>query len=393
MPAQRNDFKAGLFIIISVLLIVGVIVAIKGFGRLFQPAQNRVVTFKLTDDVGGLNLGDDVRIGGFKVGVVRDIEVVTAADGSPAIEVAFSMPKRYELRDGARVVVQGTLTGASWLNLDNLGSGPPLADGVKLAGHPSAMSTLLASAGEIAPKLNEVTIPKVNNAIDTFQGTGMHATALIKLVRSKIDPVVERYYAVADRAKEALTEIRDVFGESKGDFKGTVANLNAATGTVKDKLPGIMDKADGLLTTVRTAVDKASTALDDVKVIASNGKDITATVRSVILSNRGKIDSMLASLKETGDNLKFGSAEIRRSPWRLLYKPGAGEMANLNLYDSARQFAEGAGDLNDAATSLRDALKDPDVTPEDVQKLIERLDKSFSHFNEVEATLWEKVKS
>jgi len=393
MPSPRNDFKAGLFIIISVLLIVGVIVGIKGVGRLFQPAQSRVVTFKLTDDVGGLNLGDDVRIGGFKVGVVRDIEVVTAADGSPAIEVTFSMPKRYELRDGARVVVQGTLTGASWLNLDNLGSGAPLGDGAKLAGHPSAMTTLLASAGEIAPKLNEVTIPKVNNAIDTFQGTGMHATALIKLVRSKIDPVVERYYAVADRAREALTEIRDVFGESKGDFKGTVANLNAATGTVKEKLPGIMDKADGLLTTVRAAVDKASTALDDVKVIASNGKDITGSVRSVILSNRGKIDSMIASLKETGDNLKFGSAEIRRSPWRLLYKPGAGEMANLNLYDSARQFAEGAGDLNDAATSLRDALKDPDVTPETVQKLLERLDKSFSHFNEVEATLWEKAKS
>jgi hypothetical protein len=31
-------------------------------------------------------------------------------------------------------------------------------------------------------------------------------------------------------------------------------------------------------------------------------------------------------------------------------------MANLNLYDSARQFADGAGSLNDAALALRDAL-------------------------------------
>ena len=28
-------------------------------------------------------------------------------------------------------------------------------------------------------------------------------------------------------------------------------------------------------------------------------------------------------------------------------------MANLNLYDAARQFAEGANDMNDAATALR----------------------------------------
>ena len=101
---------------------------------------------------------------------------------------------------------------------------------------------------------------------------------------------------------------------------------------------------------------------------------------------------MIASLKTTGDNLKFASAEIRRSPWRLLYKPGPGEMANLNLYDSARQFADGAGQLNDAATALRDALKDPSIDQASVQKLVDRLDKQFASFNEVEQQLWTQVK-
>ena len=101
---------------------------------------------------------------------------------------------------------------------------------------------------------------------------------------------------------------------------------------------------------------------------------------------------MIASLKETGDNLKFGTAEIRRSPWRLLYKPSAGEMANLNLYDAARQFADGAGDLSDAATALRDALNAGDASDTDLQKLIEKLDKSFANFSSVEADLWKKVR-
>ena len=97
-------------------------------------------------------------------------------------------------------------------------------------------------------------------------------------------------------------------------------------------------------------------------------------------------------MKTAGDNLKFATAEIRHSPWRLLYKPKKGEVENLALYDSARQFATGANDLNDAAASLRDALKDPNVKRDEVQKLVDRLDQSFLGFKEVEEELWKKVR-
>jgi hypothetical protein len=76
----------------------------------------------------------------------------------------------------------------------------------------------------------------------------------------------------------------------------------------------------------------------------------------------------------------------------LLYKPSAGEMANLNLYDAARQFSDGAGDLSDAAVALRDALKSGTAGEEQIQKLVEKLDKSFTNFNAVEQDLWKKVK-
>ena len=123
----------------------------------------------------------------------------------------------------------------------------------------------------------------------------------------------------------------------------------------------------------------------------ANAKDLSAGARSVIVGNRSRLDAIVASIKTTGDNLKAASSEIRRSPWRLLYKPGKGEMANLNLYDSARQFAEGANDMNDAATALRDALASKDVDGKQLQALVDKLDKSFSGFQKVEAQLWERV--
>jgi ABC-type transporter Mla subunit MlaD len=278
------------------------------------------------------------------------------------------------------------------------------------------LSALIESGPEIIAAIRDVrtiTLPKVNTGLDkassaidnagsafananttinTYRETGETATEFIKHLRSFIEPAMQRYNGVAESAKNALAQIAELFGETKGDFRTTVANLRDATGTVKERLPGIADKVESLLTDITKAVASTNVALEDVKRITENTRDATASVRSIVVSNRGKIDGMITSLKATGDNLKNASAEVRRSPWRLLYKPPPGEVANLNLYDSARQFADGAGHLNDAALALRDALQDPDVEPAHVQKLVEKLDQSFTNFGQIEQELWRQVK-
>src|SRR5688500_9015965 len=87
MAKERNNIKAGAFILISAALITAVIFSIKGFGQLFAPEQRRTVSFRLTDDLGGLQVGDEVRLGGFKVGVVEGIEV-----RGDVREVALALP-------------------------------------------------------------------------------------------------------------------------------------------------------------------------------------------------------------------------------------------------------------------------------------------------------------
>ena len=407
MAKERNAFRAGLFIVISLVLIIAIIVSIQGLGRIIEPRQTRLATFKLTDDLGGLRVGDDVRAGGYKVGAVRDIELVDANDSAqPHLRVTFTLPERLTIHEDAVVAIQGTITGTSWLNFETFGQGPVLPEGMALAGHPGAMADLLNAARGIAPEMKgalvdirTVTLPKVNNAVDrtaetavTFKTTGERATALIDHLRSRIDPVVERAYAVADPARDMMVHLRDMFGDTKRDYRDTMANVSATTGTLKDKLPPILEKADAVMAQMSTAVEGANSALVDVKAAMANAKDVSESVKGVLAGNRGKIDGMIAALKATGDNFEAASMEIRHSPWRLLYKPKKGEIANLNLYDSARQFASGANDLNDAATALRDALKDPTLKESDVRKLVERLDQTFLGFKEVEQELWEKVK-
>jgi ABC-type transporter Mla subunit MlaD len=372
---------------------------IKGLGRFNQPIALRSVSFMLTDNIGGLRVGDDVRVGGLKVGVVKSIDLIDRPDGNSSILVWFTIPSRIDLHKNAHIVVETNVTGPSDLNIDNLGSGALLASNDSLSGSPGTLANLLAAAGQVMPEVRDAvrdvrtqTVPRINATIDTFKQTGASATDLVKALRARLDPIIERYYGVADTARQALSEIRDVFGESKSDFKGTVRNLNEATATVNQKLPPIMDKIDSALTKAQGTVQSINEALEDVKKTVANTRDITASGRSVISGNKSKLEAMIASLKTTGDNLKAASSEIRRSPWRLLYKPGPGEVANLNLYDSARQFAEGANSLSDAATALRDALHDPNTDKAKLQSLVQQLDKSFANFNEVETELWKGVK-
>ena len=77
MAKNRNAVRAGIFMILTVAMVIAIIVGIVGSSRLVESWQERTVQFDLGDDVGGLNVGDDVRIGGFKVGVIKDIQTRT----------------------------------------------------------------------------------------------------------------------------------------------------------------------------------------------------------------------------------------------------------------------------------------------------------------------------
>lgn len=357
MTRERNALKAGLFIVLSFVAAVTAVLLIRG--QSVGATQTQTVTFKLTDDLGGLSVGDDVRIGGVKVGAVRDITFADLQSPTARVLVRFTLPAEYVLHDDAHIGVQSALTGSPNLNITSLGSGKTLADGQALSGEPDAKAALLATLRQAAPKLNDT--------LASFKQT-------------------------ADAADQVMVQVRDVLGDSKTDIRGTLSNLNVATTTIREKLPPIMTRVDSIAEKVDSAMANAQAALQDIQKTAANARDLTATARSLIDDNRSRIDLMVKSLKTTSDNLKATSVEVRHSPWRLLYKPSADEMANLNLFDSVRQFAEGASSLSDAAGALRDALHDPNADKAQIKKLMDTLNDSFKNFHVTEEKLWTGVK-
>jgi phospholipid/cholesterol/gamma-HCH transport system substrate-binding protein len=385
MAKNRNAVRAGIFMLLSVAGGIAIVIAIIGGAQFLMPYHTCHVGFALTDNVGGLRKGDDVRLGGFKVGTVTDIRFDKSTS---RILVDFSIPTDDALASDAKIGVESSLTGLTALNITDMGSGAPLGDGDVLHGRPDALTAFRASLADLGPKLN-ADLDKVHETLDTYDKAGSKVQIDVHELATDLHA---RLKQVADSAQHALDSIHDWLGPSTGDFHQSVANVRDITGNLREKVPPITASMKELLDRLNATVAKAQGAVDDVKATVANAKEMTAVARSVVVRNQGRFDQIIAGIKKTSDNLDATSVEVRNSPWRLLYKPTPDEMANLNLYDAARQFADGANDLSDAAVALRDELKEQQPDPAKVQKMYDQLLEQFEKFQQAEDGLWKQVR-
>jgi ABC-type transporter Mla subunit MlaD len=378
MAKNRNALGAGIFMVLTVAAIVAIVIGIAGMAKFTTTFTPRLILFKLSDNVGGLRKGDDIRLGGLKDGTVDKIEFKkkgSLGDNNPpedSVLVTVSLPENHILATDAKVEVETTLTGVTCLNITDLGGGSPQPADVPLAGHPDALSSFMAGLPETKLKVDK-DLDKVYTTLDTYDKTGA------------------RVHDLADSGVRTLDDMHAWLGPSTGDFHGSMADIHAITGHIREKLPPITASAQQLLDHLNDVVAKAQGSMGDVKATLANTRDLTGTARSVVERNQGHIDLIVANLKKASDNIEEATVEIRASPWRLFYKPAADERANLNLYDAARQFAEGANDLNDAAVALRDSLKETQPDPAKIQKLYDKLNDQFEKFRAAEDGLWKKV--
>ncbi len=186
------------------------------------------------------------------------------------------MPERYPLAADAHLSVESSLTGTTVLNIDSLGTGPVLMADQELVGHPSSFSSVLAELGDAGPDLRAVlatvrtsTLPKIDAAA---AAAARHAGRLPRHGRPRATAAVDQFGAV--------------FGDTKSDIRGTMANLHQITDTARARLPGLLDRAQALIVQATDTIADARTAMADVRATAANAKQLTASARDVVVDNR-----------------------------------------------------------------------------------------------------------
>jgi methyl-accepting chemotaxis protein len=192
------------------------------------------------------------------------------------------------------------------------------------------------------------------------------------------------------------------------------SSLMAKVHVTMDGLQGIVEdggpKIDRALAAVANTAEKieAYTKWDVGEILAglresntkilrivSNFEEVSEEVRQIATLNRDNVDEMLDNLAQVSADFKATMKEVRRNPWRLLYRPGTQEVRSQNLYDAVRSFSDGASQLDQAIAKLRVLQKvqgdSPALVAETTKNVHKHLQETFKKFSKAEEALWKEL--
>lgn len=451
MSQSRDNVKAGLFVIVGSLLALVIVFVLADLEKMLEDYQQVQVVYKVSDGVKGLDEGADVTLGDQSIGTVVAIEDVLDNDGrATGIRVVMEIPQRYQLYNNAAVeLVVPPLGSGTRLNIRSVGDETPYAAGTDLPGRMagSELTRNLMSEAGIKDLQRQQIAQIVENLADLTQALvgddkGGDLRATVANMRQLTDMLADE--AHREKLAAILTNVRDLTaslnGElDDGDIRTALANLKDTTQWMKDSLHGkqgeqlqtmVADLAatseslrvaaealrgeDGEeirqtmqnlrdLSVALTGEDKAM----DVRVTLQNLRDVTQAVagdnkgeeiRQAMVSLRnaaGFIESQLPVIERSLANvlimtgqLKLAAIEIRRTPWRLMYKPKEQELETENLYDAARSFALAASTLDAASQNLKSAAGTNRVDAQRLKDMIAKLETVMSKVESAEGEFW-----
>jgi len=416
---QRNNVRVGIFVTVSIALAIGVISVLSDVWETWlRPTHSYTVTFPLSPGVKNLKGGADVRVGGLMMGKVRSVRPTdNAGMYGDEIEVDFTLDQRAKLFSNAEIAVAAALIGSdAWLDVSSLG-GTLDEEGVVLAG-----VTEVAPGGTIVGKSPDGLLTSVLGArgaeetsrivsnvaeFSDFLATAQteYDTEIKPIIsdvgdvvrdvkddysrwRTVIDDVMARANNAAESLERAMAgvdegvaNVNDLIDDNRPGVDEIIANLNASGGDIRaitERLAGeTMDKFDQLITRGQDGIDTFARTLENLE------PEVDAWTTDVRES--------LANARVTSQQLKLTSIEVRRSPWKLLYRPSASELEHELLYESARSFAVAASDLKAASNALDRVLMTHgsriDQEQPALRRMYDNLSESFERYSRAQQRL------
>jgi t-SNARE complex subunit (syntaxin) len=131
------------------------------------------------------------------------------------------------------------------------------------------------------------------------------------------------------------------------DLNGLIAENRPKINTIVSDVEGVtnrlrsetIEKFDKLVDSGQSALDSVNAALNDFRA------DYADWATS--------IGEAMASANLASQQLKLTTIEVRRSPWKLLYRPDSKEVEHELLYEATRSFAVAAADLKASSLAVQ----------------------------------------
>ena len=400
---SRNNLKAGIFVVAGLALAFAVIVLVGDAGRFLAARNNYVLRFGMDMGVEGLVPGSPVKIGGLAAGRVTSVRPELDDARVVGALVGVELDRNLALYSDAQIErVAPLLGGTAAIHIDDVGGpgGKRLADGEamdvvpgggggglrRLVGEQNAqrISDILKNLDTTLAAIGQDYDGTLRPAIKQLADALADARELVASVKGDYPQWSERISSTLQRVDDASAKLAPLLD----DGRALVGDLRAGTGKIVAVVDDNRQSIDDIVRNVRTSSDDLrqilarvrSEMLDKVDGLfaqASTGlsafTDVAQRIRSEIDMLAPGLESALADARMMAEQLKLAAIEVRRSPWRLLYRPTDKELDNELLYDAARSFAVAAGELRASAETVDRVLaRDTEFLrsqPEQAQRL------------------------
>jgi ABC-type transporter Mla subunit MlaD len=438
LERRRNDLRTGVFVSVTLIIALAIIVTLSGVWRTLTLAtRHYTVTYPVGAGVSNLKEGADVRVGGMSMGQVSGVRAVFP-DRTPfeTIAVDFTLDERVRLYSNAKIFVTAPLIGSdAWLDITDVGGERDESEEIEQpdeseqieepdeAGEPTREVVLIEEGGTIegavavgmlsslvGPDNADRTTRILKNAT-TFSG---FLGGVPEEYKNRIVPVLENANQTMEDASATLAQVRDDYEKWRQTVDEVMDNVNRAADNLdvimadaRDMIEDNREDVDSFVTNMRGFSEDAKAiservegeTIDKVHELLDRGNEGIDAFASVMEDVQLQLDAELPDVREALANarlasqqLKLTTIEVRRSPWKLLYRPSPTELEHELLYEAARSFAVAAGDLKAASDAMRRVMdRHGDELMEDreaFELLTRNLQESFRKYEQAQDALF-----
>jgi len=432
---KRNEVLVGITVLLVLILTLYIVVVLADWPGAYEPQQEITVQLPYKVGLRGLQTGSPIYLGGARVGQITETSIeYISSEKDVFVSFTLKIPRQYPLCcDCILVPESNVLGGQTMLVIKDLGrQGEPIQDGatVKLELGDSITeaikrefdpdnsdsliaqlkfevdrkndSSIIASLAHTASNLRQITAKIERQFTLGEQKLTMMAKVhsilnnlgdITDRVNTQLDTdnkaaVIARLQSALDKLDDNLTRIREAIQANKENVTQIVTSLKNTAQVLEKDIPKITSQ-------IRQTLAKVDSSVDTAQITMQNLRQFSAQARDVVVVNRDKINQLINNITEVSSNLKLTSREVRRAPWKLLYKPGKEQLEIQGLIDSAGAFAAGAERLDNATLRLRGILtttgeKIP-IDKQIIDSILAELETSFGQFKNAEQKFWDEL--
>ena len=343
MEYKSSEYKAGMFIFLSLIALAVFIFMLGDLKERFKPKKNVHVVFNFTV---GLEVGAPVRYAGLQVGRVQEIDLLNSLDEEGVdrvIVLAQINPSIKVRRDSTASIKTSGLMGGPYLEIrPGSSTSPVLGEGEQLMGEEPFQFT------EMGDMVEEVVrqVRKFTQLADVLTTDSRETLKAFKTSLESLNGIlVDNREEIRENLKNLARVSRELYKvlEGKGEKIGqTIEHVHSfaqkADRLITDKEPDfvkIIEHTDGLTLELEALLKENRVGISELissmkKDTGSIAKNISSASNSldetlhqssaILIENRRNLLEMIQNLNESSRNLKAITADVKRNPWKLIRK-------------------------------------------------------------------------